>query len=294
MTDGMMHDHNLDLIMALAEGALADAERDTAEATIAACDECAVELGAQRIALEALGSAPTPELTELEAVRMRRALRDELGLITPEPAAPTRDRSMRWQRLSVGLSAAAVILLFVAIVPALNLFGAGDDSTTGDFTAAAVTTAAPATTAPTAAAERDEADGSPPNAGGGVTLTQSEDMIATEIAPELQWFAFGDSPDLDAIRDASMRGLSAAGDARLLLGYEGGDLGFLAADDRGASRCGAQGIEAFGDGYLIEELGSAVMAETDVVVIAYVNEYTADIQVVAYDAASCEVVASTG
>jgi hypothetical protein len=293
MADGMMHDHNLDLIMALAEGSLAGAERDTADATIAACDECAVELGAQRIALEALGSAPTPELTEFEAVRMRRALRDELGLITPEPAAPTRDRSMRWQRLSVGLSAAAVILLFVAIVPALNLFGAGDDSTTGDFTAAAVTTAAPTTTAPTAAAERNEADGSPPDAGGAETLTQSEDMTASEIAPELQWFAFGDSPDLEAIRDASMRGLSAAGDARLLLGYEGGDLVFLAADDQ-VSLCGAQGVEAFGDGYFTEELGSAVMAETDVVVIAYVNEDTADIQVVAYDAASCEVVASTG
>ena len=127
------HDHNPDLIMALAEGSadITDAER----AAVAACVECAADLSAQETALTALRSAPAVELTELEAARVLRRLDVELGHErTPAAArhAPTR-RRFSW---APAFSIAAVVLALVLVAPAMNLLGGGDDEASGDFDAA--------------------------------------------------------------------------------------------------------------------------------------------------------------
>ena len=49
-----MHEHDIDLIMALAEGTLDAQQAAAAEAALAACTQCTTDLAAQRLALDAL------------------------------------------------------------------------------------------------------------------------------------------------------------------------------------------------------------------------------------------------
>ncbi len=60
-----MHDHQADLIMALAERRIHGPEAEEARALIDGCPECRIELRAQRRALEALESAPPVSMTDL-------------------------------------------------------------------------------------------------------------------------------------------------------------------------------------------------------------------------------------
>lgn len=296
MTDEPMHDHNLDLIMALAEGALSGADLEAAEAEIAACEGCAVELAAQRLALDVLQSAPAPEMTELEAARMRRTLRDELGLVDPEPIArPGRSRSWRWQRVSVGLSVAAVLLLFVAVVPALDLFGAGSADDAANVAFAPQTTAAPAVGG---AVSESAADTTAAPATTAVDMSQAESAdgvqtTTTMTAPleRLSFSDFGSEPNLEDIKSASQRGLIETGDAANLLGLSL-DLDGAELDDR-VELCKADGLEVFAAGRVAVELGSAVILDGDVFIIAYVNAATGDVQIVAHDADGCAVITSS-
>lgn len=286
MTDNRMHDHNLDLIMALAEGTLDEPARLAAEAQIAACDGCGVELEAQRLALDALRAAPAPELTMLEAMRMRRDLRQELGIAEPAATTPTRRRAgARWQRLSVALSAAAVLLLVVAVVPALDLFGAGESA--DDVAFASTTVAAPLTedSITSAAGMADEPPVSSPASG-------DREMPGTvESAPQL--WSFGGSWDADEIRDAARRGLEETGDVRNLLGYRGGDLDVSFIHD-GADLCVAAGVETKAAGTEAVVLGSGEFADAEVVVVVFIETATGAVDVVAYDVDGCSVVTSSG
>lgn len=151
-----MHNHDLDTIMALAEGTIDASDAAAAEASIADCDECSRDLELQRQALAMLAAAPQVAMTELESTRMRRTLRDELGLAAATQAAAVT--AVRRRRFSWGgaLSAAAVLLVVVLAAPTLNLLGGSDDaaSTAEDAFALAepTTTVASAETAPAAGA----------------------------------------------------------------------------------------------------------------------------------------------
>jgi len=116
-----MHEHNSDLIMAVAEERLTD-DRRVAVAEIASCQECSKDLELQRTALAALEQAPRAYLTAIESARLRDAVRSELKLASLDPvsAAPLRRRRFP---LGVLAGAAAVLLAVVIAAPALNLLG---------------------------------------------------------------------------------------------------------------------------------------------------------------------------
>lgn len=288
MTKHDMHDHELDLIMALASGSLSGAELEAAEATIAACEGCATELAAQRLALQALHDAPAPALTELEAARMRRALRDELGLVTPAPVTrETRPARFSWQRVSVALSAAAVLVLFIAIVPALDLFGGGaDDAATVAF----------ATTSAATEELRNQGELSSPDEAGDMTAAESaggEEPTTTIAAPAeaARIIDFGADPDLVLLQRASQRGLSETGDPANLLGLEA-DLDSLDLDPS-VDICVDDGLARFADSTSVV-LGAGTLLEDEVFVVAYVDNTSTTVALVAYDAATCEILDEAG
>ncbi len=289
MTKHDMHDHELDLIMALAEGSLTGADRAAAEARIAACDGCAAELAAQQLALAALRDAPAPALTDLEAARMRRTLRDELGLVTPAPisAAPRRSR-FTWQRVSVALSAAAVLVLFIAIVPALDLFGGGADDM-ADTVAFATTTAATAE-ALTEAPERstDEAGDMTAQIAGGEEATTT--FAAPTEAGGLTRY-FGVDPDLALVQQASQRGLTETGDATNLLGFTA-ELDSLDLDE-GVQTCVDERLASFDDATPVV-LGAGTLFDDEIYLVAYIDNTDATVELVAHDTSTCEVLATEG
>jgi hypothetical protein len=103
-----MHDHDHELIAALAEGPLDGARSVSAEASLAGCPECLTELEAQRTALRALRQAPAPTLTELERARLHRAVGGELGISSPHRSLYT----FPWGAIAV--AAAALVGLALA------------------------------------------------------------------------------------------------------------------------------------------------------------------------------------
>jgi hypothetical protein len=94
----MHSDHDLDLVIALADGSLADPA--PAEELIAACSECADTYEAYLTVRTAVAAAPTPAMTELEKRRLSNSLWAEIaedqtaaGTVSTTPtrdAAPTR------------------------------------------------------------------------------------------------------------------------------------------------------------------------------------------------------------
>jgi hypothetical protein len=133
-----MHNHDDELIAALAESAL-DARSVGADAALAGCPECLTELEAQRTALRALREAPPPGLTELERARLHRAVAEELSISPPHRLPKT----ISWGAIAV----AAAALVGVALAGPL-LFGVG-----GSAEQPLSEQAAPAATEPTAAPE---------------------------------------------------------------------------------------------------------------------------------------------
>lgn len=221
-----MHDHDTDLIMALAEGSLDASEAQAAEASIAACDSCSQDLALQRQALSALGAAPRVGLTEIEAAGLRRNLREELGLTAAaqaaaQTAAVTTARRSRFTWTGA-LSAAAVLLVVVLAAPALNLFSGGGDDTaesTEELFAVASPTSTVAASDATAAgdsagdgaeaapeepaanlSEEDEASGADPTTPAAATSRAAQfrdDLTLDEVAAAYaNSFA---SPDMSAL-----------------------------------------------------------------------------------------------
>lgn len=123
------HDHDHELIMAIAEGAdVSNVERTA----IAECPECAAKLAAQLVALAALRSAPTVAVTELESARLLRHLDTELGHVR-QPAEVRSVRARRRFSWAPAFSIAAVLLALVLVAPRLNLLGGGDDAASESF-----------------------------------------------------------------------------------------------------------------------------------------------------------------
>jgi|GEM_PF-6725519 len=148
-----VHDHDLDLIMAIALGGLRGEESSGAAAEIAGCERCTADLAAQRTALGALAALiddPGARLTELEARRLHQVLNDRLGhTVTAAPppvkraaaAAAGRGRRFNWAPLA---TVAAIFLAVVVGGNAIRSLTAGSDDSAGGDTAADAPTSADA------------------------------------------------------------------------------------------------------------------------------------------------------
>ena len=109
----MTHDHDFELIVAIAEAEMSPADQAAAEASLASCEVCRVDLELQREALSALGSAPAVVMTDLERARLRRMVAESVDETAPrsEPR-----RSTPWfQRLMPAMAAAAALLVVVGV-----------------------------------------------------------------------------------------------------------------------------------------------------------------------------------
>ncbi|MCP4964110.1 MAG: hypothetical protein GY926_02630 [bacterium] len=151
-----MHEHDQEIIMALAEGTLDDAAAAAAETAISPCAECTTDLELQRLALSVLDEAPAVYMTATESSQLHSSLKKELRVLSSAPAPITKQFAWgRW--LSVAAGAAAVFLVVFMVLPGLEI-GSNDDS--ADMTIAA---AAPTETTASATAERERAASEPSN-----------------------------------------------------------------------------------------------------------------------------------
>jgi hypothetical protein len=112
-----MHEHDLDLIAALAEGSLED--ESVARALVDECEVCRAEYRSQTEVLAWVASAPRVEMTDLEKAALHRDLWTELT------RGPVRAVATPWwQRWSY---VAAGLFVTVGLVAVLNgEFGGGE------------------------------------------------------------------------------------------------------------------------------------------------------------------------
>jgi len=317
-----MHAHDLDLIMALAEGTLDVSDVPSAEAAIAACPECSEDLELQRLAIGALEAAPPVAMTEMESAQMRRTLRHELGLVpAAKPAKPQR----RWFPIGALASAAALLLALVVVGPGLDLLGPGsDDSGTEDvvaFSETATTAAAERAgdasdgQAPTPAAaeaprddvntEREEA-GETATTGGSTTTTRgattttsaSEDSTTAPEAPATA-MRFAAEPDLTALRDVIISlGITADTDLSQFeaeLRARGLDFELTTtAPAAYTQECLAFGVDAIASATSGYALGQAPVGDTEVMVAVYETGTPGNIVVAVQDTTTCQLLDTSG
>ncbi len=114
-----MHEHDLDLIAAFAEGSLED--ESVARALVETCSECRAEYDGQQAVLAALATVPEARMSDIERAGLHRDLWTDLR------AAPAkRPVSPWWYRWSY---VAAGLFVVVGLVGVLGgQFGMGGDS----------------------------------------------------------------------------------------------------------------------------------------------------------------------
>lgn len=210
-----MHQHDADLIMALAAGEL-DADSATrAEAAIASCADCRRDLEMQRVAIAAAAQVPAVFLTARESAHLHATLAREFGSPAPRPAT-----NSAWvRRLAYAFGTAAVLVGVVfAGVGLLN--GGSDNDSAADV--AALRSSAEAATAPSPATDgaglADTGDLTAGDSSGGasndtsVVQFQAEDMepsatttagaatttVAASSAPALRIFTDEPPPRIKA------------------------------------------------------------------------------------------------
>ena len=175
-----MNDRDRDLIIALIEGSLSEADAEAASARLASDPEFSAEYDIQRTIHEALAAVDPVAMTTEERTGLRANLIDELNLeeAAPVVVAPSRSRAPSWwmkPALAFG-SVAAVFIIGVAVVP--SMFSSSDDSAM-QLTAAQLTT-----TTVEASAGADASDG-----GGEASETTTGDFAEEELlleVPELR------------------------------------------------------------------------------------------------------------
>jgi hypothetical protein len=142
-----MHEHDLDLIAALADGSASEAidgvasEAAKARSLVDTCPVCRAEYEAQTRAIGWLAAAPSPAMTDLERAGLHRAIRSDLEGDEKPQAVP----APWWQRL--GYVAAGLLV-------AAGLYGVLQNA---GFTGGADTAAEGAAPTSTAAADLAEA-----------------------------------------------------------------------------------------------------------------------------------------
>ncbi len=190
-----MHEHDHDLIMALAEGTLPDAEVRTVEAAVAACATCTQELALQQQALHALATATPPRLDDLERQRLRRAVAAAVDLTPVVAPAPQR---RRWNIPAIGVAVAAVLVTALAAGPLVNLLStSGSNDSAGDFAAAATTTTTTQSAALSAPSSESEV---------GIAGSPSEEISESSGLSDQSYFdaTRESAPNLGAVSDGSL------------------------------------------------------------------------------------------
>ena len=146
----MTHEHDFELILAIAEGALGPAEQAAAEALLAPCQVCRTDLQLQREALAALQAAPPVFMTASERASFHRTVAENL---IPVPQKTHPQPNLPWfQRLMPAMAAAAALLVIVGVGSILV------DRTAGTDAAAEATTTAAATNLDQADLREEAAD----------------------------------------------------------------------------------------------------------------------------------------
>lgn len=309
-----MHEHDLDLIMALAEGTLGASDAASAEAEIAACAECSEDLGLQRLALNALRTATPVAMTSMESQRLRRALRRELGLV---PVAVPTKPPRRWFSMGALATAAALLLALVIVGPGLNLLGTGGDDSADDtatFAASATTTTAAAATDDNDAggveSQRDNAgiagdagteeaaEAAPPSEQPTTTTAAAAETTIAVPVPASSVMLFEGQPNLVTLRDAIIElGITADTDLTQYAGSlrsQGLSFEFEAADgstdDHGCIAAGLESIPLATSGYV---LGQAPFDDATALVSVYEPGAPDDIIVAVQDPTTCAILAAT-
>ncbi len=130
----MTHEHDFDVIAAIAEGDLGPAQQQAAEAQLESCQDCRKDLQLQREALVLLRSAPTVNMTDLERAAIRRGVAQHIG---PEVLTSRLQPKTPWfQRLMPVMSAAAALLVVVGVGSVL-VNGSNDAGSSSGTTSAA-------------------------------------------------------------------------------------------------------------------------------------------------------------
>ena len=193
-----MHDHDLDLIAAYADGSL---EQDSLEAErlVASCDVCREEYQRQREMKELLGSLPPVTLTDVERHRLHSELRRELTPPSPAVATPRRTRRAPWwTRVAVVAAGFLVVVVGAGVLVRMgNLVSAG--GTESQLAIDEGTTAPAAETSLTTAAAMELA---PQSEEGAVASPGADTEAATTTAASV-----GAAPDLGAV---SLQGIEEA------------------------------------------------------------------------------------
>jgi len=136
-----MHNHDQDLIAALAEGTLDTAAAAAATADIAGCSICSADLAAQRVAVVAIAGASPVAMTAAESARLRSAVASAIGIESSPAKVPSaRARHTPWGSIAI---AAASLAGIIGVVPVLGLLTQGSDDGAAATTAAAVAFEAP-------------------------------------------------------------------------------------------------------------------------------------------------------
>ena len=304
-----MHQHDIDLIQALAEGELTGHAAETAADAISACPQCSRDLDLQVRALEALREAPRAYLSAAESTRLRTAVRRDLKL----GARPETTYQLKRPRLRMGALAGAAVVLFavVVIAPQLDLLGSGDEDAAlpleelgealsspavADDTSAPVEVAA--APAPATQAEADAAVEEVPGEER-TSLAAAEPQAAIAAPPELA----GDI-DLEKLRELyidqdGILSLEAYQSAGLLADDATAAIADTAEAAEGAGRvaspwnfaipCDPESVPGVTTDAETRVLGVTTYRETPAVVVAYLDGDPADVVIVVHDAATCEV-----
>lgn len=132
-----MNDQNLDLIIALIEGSLSEQDAAAASARIAADPELTAEYEIQKTISASLSSVEPIAMTAEERTNLRGSLTSQLNLeeapaATPAPTA-SRESAWWWRPALALSSAAAVLVLGIAVVP--DLVGQGSDDSGAEVAA---------------------------------------------------------------------------------------------------------------------------------------------------------------
>ncbi len=310
-----MHDHDLEVIAAVAEGTLDAESARSAETRINACDECRTELQAQRTALATLRAAAPPGLSEMESARLRRAVRAAVGL--EEQPARSQRKLVPW----AGLAAAAAALIALVIAgPLLGLLSTGGGEEIAELAVtstqperaeaaqepaeAPVAPESPATTTPGA---RPAAPPAPAETGDGFAeeLESAADQaaVAEEVpaAPSLQLgeLQVGDLDELRQVFAAPGDGVtfyrSLTEEERLALERLAPDAAVATPEPDLADRADCTTVipDLVPDATMIVVAAEATVDGRNAVLIA-VFEETAPPILFALDIETCEVIAAAG
>ena len=296
-----MHQHDTDLIMALAEGALPEGEATRAEADIAGCEECSRDLSAQRVALSALRAAPAASMTQVERATVRGRLISDLNLVEEVEAVPSAAKVRRRSRIRWGAlgTAATVLIALVLVAPAVHFLTAGGSS--NDVTSATTTSqasrsealAAPATTttaagaATTTAAAATTALAAPPGAAGDFDATDLTFFAESDDGAANVGALAGSGIPLSELRSAVE---SSDADAAISRAEVFGYSTRLATVDVPTVRtCSAVGRASFPDALEVFALATDTRDGTEVVIFVYVLTVDGDVVLLAQDAISCQI-----